>query len=83
MTQSDGANAFPDRDGADLVAEIDGLQLRLKELDREQQESLIELRDARYNWLIADTKLKAVKSEVDVSKARLIALQSMLKAVPR
>lgn len=70
-------------DAFDLVREIDDLQLRLKELDKEQQEALVSLRDARYTWLVADTKLKAIKGEVDIAKARLIALMSMLRALPK
>ena len=71
------------RDGFDLVTEIDQLQRRLEELDKEQQEVLIGLRDAKYHWLVADTKVRAVHGEVDIAKARLIALQSMLKAIPK
>lgn len=71
------------RDGYDLVQEIDVLQQRLGDLDKEQQDALVSLRDARYIWLVADTKLKAIKGEVDITKARLIALQSMLKALPK
>jgi peroxiredoxin len=70
-------------DALDFVEQINALQAELVGLNAEQQAALIAYRDGRYQTLVAEAKLKAVRATIDITKARLIALQAMLKAVPR
>ena len=70
-------------DPHDLTLQIDADQKRLGDLNVEQGAALIAYRDGRYQTLIAETKLKAVRGEIDVLKARVMAKMAMLKAIPR
>ena len=57
----------PSRDGFDLVQDIDVLQRRLINLEREFQEAIRAYRDARVNLVSADAGVKACKAEIDAS----------------
>jgi len=73
----------PSRDGFDLVQDIDVLQRRLIRLEREFQEAIRAYRDARVTLVSADAGVKACKAEIDIIKTRIMAMQSMLRAIPR
>lgn len=70
-------------DAWDLVQQIDTLQRGLPLLLEEQNAALIAYRDGRHQTLVADAKLKSVHGAIEVTKMRIMALQSMLRAIPR
>lgn len=71
------------RDSWDLARELDEIQKRLADLDREQQVALVAARDAAYNKLVADTRVRGVHAEIDVLKSRGMHLMAMLRALPK
>ncbi len=73
----------PDRDGWDLVQEIRAGEQRLGELDRELKDALYSAQLQEYRLLVVKTRLRAIEKEIQITQARLIAKQSMLKALPR
>lgn len=74
---------LPTHDEFDLVQEIREAEQRLGELDHELKDALAIYRDAKYQLLIAETKRSSIRAEIEITKARIMAKQSMLRAMPR
>ena len=70
-------------DGFDMVQQIDALQRSLPGLLEEQNAALIAYRDGRHQTLVAEAKLKSVRGAIEITKMRIMALQSLLRAIPR
>jgi hypothetical protein len=70
-------------DAFDLVQEINTLQKHLADLLEEFKAANIAYRDGRYQTLVAQAKVSAIRADLDITKARMMGLQSMLKAIPR
>lgn len=77
------ARGEPQRDAFDLVAEIRALEMSLVTLEREVIAALDAHACARRALFDAEATLRVLKERFAISKTRLSALQSLLRALPR
>jgi chromosome segregation ATPase len=70
-------------DAFDMAQQIHTLQAKLPELEEELKAALIAYRDGRHQVLVAEAKKESVKAAIDIVKSRIMALQSILRALPR
>jgi hypothetical protein len=83
MMSSLASRAQVETDAFDLVEQIDQLQKSLPAFLEEYRAALIAYRDGRHQTLVAEAKRESVKAGIDIAKQRIMALQSMLRALPR
>ncbi|MDI6773439.1 MAG: hypothetical protein QME77_12780 [bacterium] len=77
------ARGEPQRDAFDLVGEIRALEMSLATLEREVIVGLEAHACARRALFDAEATLRVLKERFAISKTRLSALQSLLRALPR